>query len=146
MGALSLRTVTPADDEFIFQTIKATMAEYVTITFAPWEDSFQRKLIKEATNYEPMRVIVRGGQDIGLLTVERKEDCLWLDQLYILPDYQGRGLGATIVKHLKQIASSERLPLRLSVLVSNTRARRLYEREGFVVYEQTPQRTRMEYQ
>lgn len=53
-----------------------------------------------------------------------------LDSLYVAPDVQGQGVGTRLLGLAKQ-----RRPegLRLWVFVSNTPARALYERHGFVV-------------
>ena len=145
IGRLSLRPVTEADDEFIFQTIKATMADYVAATYGPWDDQQQRGIIKENTDYKAMRAIVWAGKEIGLVTATVEADCIKLSQLYLLPEHQGQRLGSLILDNLKQVATKEQMPLRLSVLASNRKARRMYEREGFTIYERTDRRTRMEF-
>ena len=50
-----------------------------------------------------------------------------LSDLYIHPEYQGRGYGAACVKYAQERNTS----LRLTVLSSNIRAIRLYEKMGF---------------
>lgn len=58
----------------------------------------------------------------------------WVDQLYVLPQWVGRGVGGRLLEVAK-----ERSPqgLQLWTFVSNTPARVFYERHGFVVVEQT---------
>jgi ribosomal protein S18 acetylase RimI-like enzyme len=52
-----------------------------------------------------------------------------IDQLYVLPTWQGRGIGSRLV----DIAKSERpTGLALYTFQINNRARRFYERHGFV--------------
>ena len=57
----------------------------------------------------------------------------WIDQLYILPNAQGRGLGTSLLDLAKRQAQS----LSLWTFQRNTAARRFYERRGFVVIEET---------
>lgn len=57
----------------------------------------------------------------------------WIDHLYVDPDFHGRGIGATLVA----LAQGEQDELRLYTFQANARARRLYERHGFVVEELT---------
>jgi GNAT superfamily N-acetyltransferase len=58
----------------------------------------------------------------------------WIDQLYVDPAWTGNGLGSRLV----DLAKSRRpAGLQLWTFVTNTGARRFYERHGFVVAETT---------
>ena len=57
----------------------------------------------------------------------------WIDQLYVLPDAQGRGVGTALV----QVAKAAFDRLQLWTFQRNARARRFYEARGFVLVEQT---------
>ncbi len=57
----------------------------------------------------------------------------WVDQLYILPARQGRGLGSGLLEVARRGAES----LRLWTFQKNTDARRFYEGRGFVGIEMT---------
>lgn len=57
----------------------------------------------------------------------------WIDQLYVLPDFQARGIGADLL----QIAQSSFARLHLWTFQRNVRARRFYETRGFVLVEET---------
>lgn len=56
--------------------------------------------------------------------------------LYLLPDFQGLGIGSSLVSSLQCEAAERRVPLRLKVLKVNP-AKRFYERMGFSVKEET---------
>jgi GNAT superfamily N-acetyltransferase len=58
----------------------------------------------------------------------------WVEQLYVAPDRLGEGIGGRLVDRAK-----ERQPagLELWTFQVNARARRFYERHGFVAVEQT---------
>ena len=144
-NGMTFRRVTKSDDNFIFETIKATMLDYVSQTYGPWNADQQHSIIEANTDYHAMRAITLREQDIGLVTVTREADCFKLSQSYVLPDHQGRGAGSVILSYLKQVAVEASLPLRLSVLASNPAAHRLYERVGFTTSEVTDIRTHMEY-
>ncbi|MFM1844914.1 MAG: hypothetical protein RI917_232 [Actinomycetota bacterium] len=58
----------------------------------------------------------------------------WLDQLYVRVDRIGQGLGAQLVEKAKEIMPNG---IRLWTFQSNRSAHRFYERQGFVVIEQT---------
>jgi GNAT superfamily N-acetyltransferase len=83
------------------------------------------------------------GDDIGALAVRREPTHIQLDQMFILPSHQNQGVGTHLIRRLAQEAKTAAKPLRLRVLSVNP-ARRLYEREGFVVTSVTPERIFME--
>jgi GNAT superfamily N-acetyltransferase len=57
----------------------------------------------------------------------------WIDQLYVLPDAQGRGVGTALLA----VSTSAWPDLSLWTFQRNTGARRFYERHGFVAVEET---------
>jgi GNAT superfamily N-acetyltransferase len=57
----------------------------------------------------------------------------WIDQLYVLPEAQGRGLGTALL----QIAQNAFDRLQLWTFQRNTQARRFYEARGFALIQQT---------
>ena len=57
----------------------------------------------------------------------------WIDQLYVLPEVQGRGVGSELLDIAKR--ASERL--QLWTFQRNARARRFYEARGFALVEET---------
>jgi GNAT superfamily N-acetyltransferase len=62
---------------------------------------------------------------VGILVLDNE----WVDQLYVDPKMTGRGIGSRLLA----VAKRERpRGLRLWTFQSNTRARRFYERHGFV--------------
>ncbi len=58
----------------------------------------------------------------------------WLEQLYVLPDWQGRGVGSALVEHAKRLQPSG---LQLWVFASNKPAIAFYEPRGFRIVEST---------
>jgi GNAT superfamily N-acetyltransferase len=57
----------------------------------------------------------------------------WIDQLYVLPAYQGRGVGSALLV----VAQARYSELQLWTFQRNCAARRFYEHRGFAVAEQT---------
>ncbi len=57
----------------------------------------------------------------------------WIDQLYVLPEVQGRGVGSDLL----QVAKREFDCLQLWTFQRNPSARRFYEARGFALVEET---------
>ena len=53
---------------------------------------------------------------------------LYLDQLFVSPNYQGRSIGRRLLAHTRSLLPDE---IWRRCVRENTRARRWYEREGF---------------
>jgi GNAT superfamily N-acetyltransferase len=66
---------------------------------------------------------------IGILAF--RED--WIDQLYVLPEAQGRGVGTELL----QVAQNSFDRLHLWTFQRNVQARRFYEARGFALVRQT---------
>jgi GNAT superfamily N-acetyltransferase len=70
-----------------------------------------------------------GGGMTGVIAF-RKD---WIDQLYVLPDAQGKGTGSALL----QVAQNAFGRLQLWTFQRNWPARRFYERRGFVLVRET---------
>ena len=59
-----------------------------------------------------------------------------LVHLYVLPEHQGKGIGALVLRWVLERAASLRLAVRVTAL--RDRANRFYQRHGFVLMSQEP--------
>ena len=57
----------------------------------------------------------------------------WIDQLYVLPEAQGRGVGSELLQVAKRACDC----LQLWTFQRNLKARRFYEARGFALVEET---------
>lgn len=88
---------------------------------------------KIETHIEEYRCVYCGGQKAGFFRFVSCEDGMELDDLYILPEYRGRGIGTAIVE---RCCAETALPVMLYVFTKNTGALNLYQRLGFTITEQ----------
>jgi GNAT superfamily N-acetyltransferase len=132
---LALRPATQADGEALFRILKATMQAYVDQTWG-WNEAQQRAYFWDRFNPATEQIIVLDEQDIGVMAVSDRTDMLFVERLYILPAYQGRGIGTQLLRCTMARACDRGLPVRLHVLKVNP-ARRLYERLGFTPIGET---------
>ncbi len=66
-------------------------------------------------------------------TTEGGGKTVWLDELYIKPEYRGKGLGRELIGFLKSDGIIKRI--RLEITPENEKAKKLYISEGFVPCE-----------
>ena len=126
----TLRPATYADRGFAFELNRATMKEYVDATWG-WDEAEQEALFDESFDPSDCEIVRVGSTDIGLLAVEENADEIYLAGIYLQPEWQGRGIGSSIVRSLLQRGAGIGKPVTLRVLHSNPRAEALYERLGF---------------
>lgn len=63
---------------------------------------------------------------------------VWIEEIYIRPEYQGKGIGSRLFKKLDDMFDEGVYRLRLEVEKTNVRAVELYERQGYtwLAYDQ----------
>lgn len=62
-------------------------------------------------------------------STEYGKPCVWIEDLYILDDYRGRGLGSRLIRFAEEKHPTSLL--RLEVEAENERALRVYKKNGF---------------
>lgn len=140
----TLRTAAIADVSLAYEITKSAMAEYVERTWGVWSDAEQ--LLRHRESFDPSKheLVLVQGNVAGLLATEVESGHLQLGKLYLLPQYRNNGLGAAILATILARARTLERPVRLRVLRVNSGARRFYERNGFAVFQEEPERFFME--
>ena len=97
----------------------------------PWTRGM---LLDEVTNTETRRytVVVKDGKILGYLGVMFVMDELHINTIGVLPDFEGKGIGAALMDDAWRDAKERNIErATLEVAVSNKRAQDLYYRYGF---------------
>src|SRR5262245_16546411 len=113
------------------------MRSYVEEAFGSWDSDNQRRRSDESFNLATYSLVMVDGVRAGLLVVEGRSSEVFLSKIFLLPAFQGRGIGTVLIGQLIDRANAEHKPLRLRVLRVNAAAHRLYERLGLVVVHST---------
>jgi ribosomal protein S18 acetylase RimI-like enzyme len=138
----TLRPATAADYTFLYQLHVATMKPSVIQVWG-WDEELQAGRFRQHFDPGHLRIVIVDGQEIGVLEVEERPSERFLANLRILPAFQGQGWGTCILHDLLIQAHEAGVPMTLQVLKVNHAARRLYERLGFYVTEETSTHYRM---
>jgi ribosomal protein S18 acetylase RimI-like enzyme len=118
------------------------MHDYVEQVWG-WDDAEQEAFFLRRFDPDRWQVVEAAGEEVGMLIVEEREDEVFLSELQIVPAWQGRGIGTSIVRSLMERAAAVGKPLTLRVLHVNPRAKALYARLGFQPFEEIETHTYM---
>jgi GNAT superfamily N-acetyltransferase len=144
MNNLTLRKAGPDDSAFAYCTKRAAFKEYVDKVWG-WREDEQRKLHEKRFAAQDFRVVTLAGADVGIMAVVVAPDCVKVNQLFLLPAYQGKGIGSACMLLIMEEARRLGLPVRLRVLKVNPRALAFYRRLGFTCTGETETHDLMEW-
>ena len=141
---VTLRRVTPEDDEFLLalysSTREAELAQVEWVegqkdVFLRWQFQLQRSEYQTRFPDAEHYVVLFDDQPAGRIWIGRDDEQIRLLDIALLPEYQSRGAGTELLRRLIDQAALEAKPLRHMVFVLNNDAHRFYERLGFIVIE-----------
>jgi GNAT superfamily N-acetyltransferase len=84
---------------------------------------------------EHTREIAANGERAGFFVLKWKGGSLWLDHLYLRAEWQDRGIGAQVLRHVFARADSLQVDVGVGALHGSP-ANRFYARHGFELVEQ----------
>ena len=130
---LTYQKATEEDIEPIFQLCQKLIRDYEDPQTIDFEKVFRWVRRKIEASIDEYTAIFADGRKSGYYHFFRNEDQkMELDDLYVFPEFQSRGIGSEVVK---RCCRSVREPVMLYVFVKNVGAVALYKRLGFAVTE-----------
>lgn len=140
---LRVRPVLGSDREFLFEVRRVALRAYVE-QVSRWDDAEQRATADKEFGALPYAVVVASGRPVGYLCVIHEDEYDFIEEIALLPEAQGRGIGTRLLQDVLQAAQRRAVPVRLSVFTSNP-AQALYARLGFEVVRVEEPRVMMEW-
>ena len=122
-----------AENDFVFlcQLRKLALFEAVEKVFG-WNETIQKEICRREWEEARPDIIEISGQKAGSYLVQINSDHIYLGRFYLLPKFQGQGIGSKILNEVLAISERENLPIKLCYLQGN-RVGRLYMRLGFKI-------------
>lgn len=108
-----------------------------------WDETWQRSEFDKRFETSSVWIIEADTRAAGTVWLEWKPDSLYVHELQVVPDLQGRGIGTNVLNQVIAQGGQKALPVTLSVVPANSRAKQLYERIGFEVTNVEPPFIRM---
>lgn len=132
MNPPELRPARESDREFIFEIYKTTLQKHVEWAWG-WNERDQRDGFWTHHPLSEFQVVSSGAATAGGVHVEVGESSNFIRMIFLLPEFQGQGLGSALLRQEADRARDSGKCLDLKVIKSNHPAKSLYERLGFVV-------------
>lgn len=131
---ISFKRAELSDRPFLLALRKVSMTDHLLAAGITLTDA--QHLVRIDEFFQESFIIHYNKQQIGLVKLGILPASLHIRQLQILPEFHNGGIGSKVIALIKQKAIARGLPISLNVLLDNP-AKRLYEREGFIVEGQT---------
>lgn len=130
---LTFRQAENEDAERIFGFNKQLIFDYESLEDINLEKVLRWVQKKITSRIEEYAAIYADGKKAGYYHFYRNKDGKFeLDDLYIFPEFQNKGIGSTVIR---KCCSSVKEPVMLYVFIRNKGAISLYKRMGFQVVE-----------
>lgn len=137
-----MRQAHHSDIEFLQKLRSTTMNEYLEKLGLPTDEDTTLKYVKN--HFAASNILYIYNKPIGLFKYYEDEKAVHLVEVEIMPQYQGKRIGESLLKTLQAQAKLGSKSINLSVLKSNP-AKKLYERLGFNVISQNENEFIMQY-
>lgn len=126
-----LHAAAEGDAVFLFEAYEATLRPYVEWAWG-WDDAFQKQGFKTHHPIQEWRVVSVGGQPAGGLHVQESAASHFVRMVFLLPPFQGKGIGTLLLQQEVRRAERHGKFLELKVVKINP-AKALYERLGLTL-------------
>ncbi|HIF9172729.1 TPA: GNAT family N-acetyltransferase [Photobacterium damselae] len=137
----TVRQAIDSDYDFLFDLKKAAEYGPINAVFG-WDEELQRKMHRDEWNEDKPVVIEINGIRAGSYLVQLHSDHVYFGRFFLLPEFQGNGIGSKVLNELTDFADENKLAIKLCYLQGN-RVGALYDRFDFDVVSQDAQYVNM---
>jgi ribosomal protein S18 acetylase RimI-like enzyme len=107
--------------------------ELFLLTWGGWDEARHQRHFAASLERHCISILSIDDTAVGMLQLFENDDGLEIGEIQIMPTRQNLGIGTQVLKDIILLGTQSRKDVRLRVGLQNGKARRLYERLGFVV-------------
>jgi GNAT superfamily N-acetyltransferase len=131
-----IRAASPDED---FEAVATVLIEsrraFLPFAPSPHPDHEVRQWVRDhLLQSQRVEVWEEDGLVVAVLATSEQRTGSWIDQLYVLPGWTGRGIGTKLLQHAHDTLPG---PINLYTFQENAGARRFYESRGYKAVEFT---------
>jgi ribosomal protein S18 acetylase RimI-like enzyme len=134
---MQFRAAKPEDAGAIRDVVRAAYARWIPIIGReprPMVADYER-----AIREHQIDVMVTGSRILGLIETMLREDHLWIENIAVMPEDQGKGLGRQLLAYAERKADEAQCAeIRLLTNAAFEANISLYEKAGYVIVKQEP--------
>ena len=130
IGKVSQSPATVADTDFARLVHHRAYRDVIERAYGRWDEATQDRFFDAAWSTTAHKIVLLDGVRCGYTCIEDQTDAIYLRELVIDPNFQGRGIGTQIIREVIDLAIAKGVTARLRTHIVN-RAAHLYRRMGF---------------
>lgn len=127
---IDIRPVQSCEEAHLFKIHRAVFRSHIEQIWG-WDEEWQLANFAKELESSVTDTVSVDGRIIGYLQCREDHRCIYVQNIALIAPYQGKGIGALLIKQVQGSAGAKRLPVELGVFRTNTLARKFYERLGF---------------
>jgi ribosomal protein S18 acetylase RimI-like enzyme len=142
--SVTLRAITPDDEDFLYRVYASTREEELartgwdeeqTVAFLQMQFRAQQQDYRQRFSSAEFQVILLNERPVGRLYVDRRQDEIRIIDIALLTPFRNAGIGSKLMERLVGEADQADLPIRIHV-EQGSPALRIYDRFGFLAVSQ----------
>ena len=130
----TLRDIGVKDYAFVYRIHCETLDRYMEEQGPYGGEELKGILFAERLYPDKLKIIVKDGEDIGILSVDEREKELVVDRVAVTKSHQGNGIGRQVIQAVIERARSDGKAVLLSVIKTEDNRELPFRSLGFVPY------------
>jgi ribosomal protein S18 acetylase RimI-like enzyme len=127
---LTRRPAHESDTSFAREVHHRAYREVVEQQFGLWVEEQQDRYFESDWVGPTFEIVLCDGIPCGYVCIEDRDDDIHIREIALMPEYQGRGIGSSILREVLERARAHRVPVKLGTF-HKSRALGLYRGLGF---------------